>query len=158
VATMSHEIRTPLNGVLGHLELLARSPLQPGQRERLDRTRFSADALMRIITDVLDFSKIEAGPLGVERGPFAPRPPIEGVALLFAPDALRKGVRLYFTVDAAADQLCVGDAHRIRQILTNLVGNAVKFTESGRILLRAEMQREAGQGTQLRVQVIDSGI
>lgn len=158
VATMSHEIRTPLNGVLGHLELLARSPLQPGQRERLDRIRFSADALMRIITDVLDFSKIEAGQLDVERVPFALRPLIEGVALLFAPDALRKGVRLYFTVDAAADQLCVGDAHRIRQILTNLVGNAVKFTESGRILLRAELHHSAGQGAQLRVQVIDSGI
>ncbi len=158
VATMSHEIRTPLNGVLGHLELLARSPLQPGQRERLDRIRFSADALMHIITDVLDFSKIEAGQLDVERVPFALRPLIEGVALLFAPDALRKGVRLYFTVDAAADQLCVGDAHRIRQILTNLVGNAVKFTDSGRILLRAELHHSAGQGTQLRVQVIDSGI
>ncbi|MBH1599833.1 response regulator [Stenotrophomonas maltophilia] len=158
VATMSHEIRTPLNGVLGHLELLARSPLQPGQRERLDRIRFSADALMRIISDVLDFSKIEAGQLDVEPVPFALRPLIEGVALLFAPDALRKGVRLYFTVDAAADQRCVGDAHRIRQILTNLVGNAVKFTESGRILLRAELHRAAGQGAQLRVQVIDSGI
>ncbi|HGM6729943.1 TPA: ATP-binding protein [Stenotrophomonas maltophilia] len=158
VATMSHEIRTPLNGVLGHLELLARSPLQPGQRERLDRIRFSADALMHIITDVLDFSKIEAGQLDVERVPFALRPLIEGVALLFAPDALRKGVRLYFTVDAAADQLCVGDAHRIRQILTNLVGNAVKFTESGRILLRAELHHSAGQGAQLRVLVIDSGI
>jgi len=158
VATMSHEIRTPLNGVQGHLELLARSPLQPGQRERLDRIRFSADALMRIISDVLDFSKIEAGQLDVEPVPFALRPLIEGVALLFAPDALRKGVRLYFTVDAAADQLCVGDAHRIRQILTNLVGNAVKFTESGRILLRAELHHSAGQGAQLRVQVIDSGI
>lgn len=158
VATMSHEIRTPLNGVLGHLELLARSPLQPGQRERLDRIRFSADALMRIISDVLDFSKIEAGQLDVEPVPFALRPLIEGVALLFAPDALRKGVRLYFTVDAAADQLCVGDAHRIRQILTNLVGNAVKFTESGRILLRAELHHSVGQGAQLRVQVIDSGI
>lgn len=158
VATMSHEIRTPLNGVLGHLELLARSPLQPGQRKRLDRIRFSADALMRIISDVLDFSKIEAGQLDVERVPFALRPLIEGVALLFAPDALRKGVRLYFTVDAAAGQLCVGDAHRIRQILTNLVGNAVKFTESGRILLRAEMPSGAEHGAQLRVQVIDSGI
>ncbi|WP_142806054.1 hybrid sensor histidine kinase/response regulator [Stenotrophomonas maltophilia] len=158
VATMSHEIRTPLNGVLGHLELLARSPLQAGQRERLDRIRFSADALMRIISDVLDFSKIEAGQLDVEPAPFALRPLIEGVALLFAPDALRKSVRLYFTVEAPAAQACIGDAHRIRQILTNLVGNAVKFTESGRILLRAEVQTAPGQGSLLRVQVIDSGI
>lgn len=158
VATMSHEIRTPLNGVLGHLELLARSPLQPGQRERLDRIRFSADALMRIISDVLDFSKIEAGQLDVEPAPFALRPLIEGVALLYAPDALRKGVRLFFAVDAPAGQDCIGDAHRIRQILNNLVSNAVKFTESGRIILRAEVQNVDGKGTLLRVQVVDSGI
>lgn len=158
VATMSHEIRTPLNGVLGHLELLARSPLQPSQRERLDRIRFSADALMRIISDVLDFSKIEAGQLDVEPAPFALRPLIESVALLYAPDALRKGVRLFFAVEAVPGQDCIGDAHRIRQILNNLVSNAVKFTESGRIILRAEVQDVAGMGAQLRVQVIDSGI
>jgi len=158
VATMSHEIRTPLNGVLGHLELLARSPLQPGQRERLERIRFSADALMRIISDVLDFSKIEAGQLDVEPVPFALRPLVEGVALLYAPDALRKGVRVFFAVEAPADQECVGDVHRIRQILNNLVSNAVKFTASGRIILRAELQEMDGRRAQLRVQVIDSGI
>lgn len=158
VATMSHEIRTPLNGVLGHLELMARSELQPAQRERLDRIRFSADALMRVISDVLDFSKIEAGQLDVEVAPFALRPLIEGVALLFAPDAARKGVRLYFTVEAPADVACVGDAHRIRQILTNLVGNAVKFTASGRIVLRANLEETGGEGARLRLQVVDSGI
>ncbi len=158
VATMSHEIRTPLNGVLGHLELLTRSPLQPGQRERLDRIRFSADALMRIISDVLDFSKIEAGQLDVEPAPFTLRPLIEGVALLYAPDAMRKGVRLFFAVEAPLGQDCIGDAHRIRQILNNLVSNAVKFTESGRIILRAELQDADGKVAQLRVQVIDSGI
>ncbi|KRG52528.1 hybrid sensor histidine kinase/response regulator [Stenotrophomonas beteli] len=155
VATMSHEIRTPLNGVLGHLELLGRSPLQPSQRERLDRIRFSADALMRIISDVLDFSKIEAGQLDVEPAPFALRPLIESVALLYAPDALRKGVRLYFDIDAPAGQDCVGDVHRVRQILNNLVSNAVKFTASGRILLRAVVSED---NSQLRVQVVDSGI
>lgn len=157
VATMSHEIRTPLNGVLGHLELLGRSPLQPSQRERLDRIRFSADALMRIISDVLDFSKIEAGQLDVELAPFPLRPLIESVALLYAPDALRKGVRLYFAVEAPAGQDCIGDVHRLRQILNNLVSNAVKFTASGRILLRAEL-RVDGSASQLRVQVVDSGI
>ncbi len=157
VATMSHEIRTPLNGVLGHLELLGRSPLQPSQRERLERIRFSADALMRIISDVLDFSKIEAGQLDVEPAPFALRPLIESVALLYAPDALRKGVRLYFAVEAPAGQDCIGDAHRIRQILNNLVSNAVKFTASGRIQLRSELVVEGGS-VGLRVQVVDSGI
>ncbi|MDV9043857.1 hybrid sensor histidine kinase/response regulator [Stenotrophomonas sp. RAC2] len=158
VATMSHEIRTPLNGVLGHLELLERSPLQPDQRARLERIRFSADALMRIISDVLDFSKIEAGQLDVEPVPFALRPLIEGVAMLYAPDALRKGVRLYFAVEAPDDQDCIADAHRIRQILNNLVSNAVKFTASGRIMLRAELRAGAGTRGTLRVQVIDSGI
>lgn len=158
VATMSHEIRTPLNGVLGHLELLARSPLQPDQRGRLDRIRFSADALMRIISDVLDFSKIEAGQLDVEPAPFAVRPLIESVALLYAPDALGKGVRLYFAVEAPPAMECIGDAHRIRQILTNLVSNAVKFTESGRIIIRATVQEAGTRGATLRVQVIDSGI
>ena len=158
VATMSHEIRTPLNGVLGHLELLGRSSLQPTQRERLERIRFSADALMRIISDVLDFSKIEAGQLDVEAAPFALRPLIEGVALLYAPEALRKGVRLYFAVEAPQAVDCIGDAHRIRQILNNLVSNAVKFTASGRIALRAELDDDEGKGSWLRVQVVDSGI
>ncbi len=158
VATMSHEIRTPLNGVLGHLELLARSPLQASQRERLERIRYSADSLMDIISDVLDFSKIEAGQLDLEQSLFTLRPLLEGAAILFAPQAQRKRVRLYLALEFAPNQQVLADVLRIRQILNNLVSNAVKFTESGRILLRASLGIGAEGGDQLCLEVIDSGI
>jgi len=158
VATMSHEIRTPLNGVLGHLELLARSPLEPSQLERLARIRFSADSLMSIISDVLDFSKIEAGQLDIESAPFPVRVLLEETAILFAPAAQRKGVRLYIVQEFSIDQAVVGDVHRIRQILNNLVGNAVKFTESGRVMLRAALHATDEGSSLLCLDVIDSGI
>jgi two-component system, NarL family, capsular synthesis sensor histidine kinase RcsC len=159
VATMSHEIRTPLNGVLGHLELLSRSPLNPAQRERLGRIRLSADTLLGIISDVLDFSRIEAGQLDIDPVPFSLRPLIEQVALLFAPAAQRKGVKLYFSIDPGLAATYVSDVHRLRQILNNLLGNAVKFTESGRIILRVTGGGSGAEAaTWLRFQVVDSGI
>lgn len=159
VATMSHEIRTPLNGVLGHLELLARSPMQPAQRERLERIRLSADALMDIISDVLDFSKIEAGQLDIAPSTFTPRPLIEQTALLYSAAAQRKGVKLYYAIEPELEQGFVADVHRIRQILNNLVSNAVKFTESGRVVVRAALRAPPpGAAPLLRLQVVDSGI
>ncbi len=159
VATMSHEIRTPLNGVLGHLELLARSPMQPAQRERVERIRVSADALLGIISDVLDFSKIEAGQLDIDPVAFTPRPLIEQAALLFAPEAQRKGVKLFHAVAPELERTFLADMHRIRQVLNNLLGNAVKFTESGRIVVRAQLlERPPGAAPMLRLQVVDSGI
>jgi two-component system capsular synthesis sensor histidine kinase RcsC len=159
VATMSHEIRTPLNGVLGHLELLSRSPLNPAQRERLDRIRISADTLLGIISDVLDFSRIEAGQLDIDPMRFQLRPLVEQAALLFAPAAQRKGVKLYFAIDPALAASYVSDVHRLRQILNNLLGNAVKFTESGRIILRASAgEATAEESVWLCFRVIDSGI
>ncbi len=159
VATMSHEIRTPLNGVLGHLELLARSPMQEGQRERLERIRLSADALMDIISDVLDFSKIEAGQLDIDPVRFTPRPLIEQAALLYSAQAQRKGVKLYYAIEPALERAVVADVHRIRQILNNLVSNAVKFTESGRIVIRAALlERPRDTAPMLRLQIVDSGI
>ncbi len=159
VATMSHEIRTPLNGVLGHLELLARSPMQEGQRERLERIRLSADALMDIISDVLDFSKIEAGQLDIDPVRFTPRPLIEQAALLYSAQAQRKGVKLYYAIEPALERAVVADVHRIRQILNNLVSNAVKFTESGRIVIRAALlERPRDAAPMLRLQIVDSGI
>ncbi|WP_233842500.1 histidine kinase dimerization/phospho-acceptor domain-containing protein [Dyella sp. 2HG41-7] len=136
VATMSHEIRTPLNGILGHLELLGHSKLEPAQRERLDRIRFSADTLLAIISDVLDFSRIEAGQLDIDPIAFELRPLVEQTVLLYAPTAQRKGLKLYFNIDSNLARGYIADPHRIRQILNNLVSNAVKFTESGRIVLR----------------------
>ncbi|WP_313413550.1 ATP-binding protein [Stenotrophomonas sp.] len=158
LATMSHEIRTPLNGILGHLELLARAELPTGQRERVERIRYSADTLMSTISDVLDFSKIEAGQLDLECAPFALRPLLESVAVLFAPEAARKGVKLYMALEFPPYQQVSGDSHRIRQILNNLVGNAVKFTEAGRILLRAALRTNTEGAAHLCVEVIDSGI
>jgi two-component system, NarL family, capsular synthesis sensor histidine kinase RcsC len=159
VATMSHEIRTPLNGILGHLELLGRSRLEPSQRERLGRIRLSADALLAIISDVLDFSRIEAGQLDIDPVPFELRPLIEQTALLYAPASQRKGLMLYFSVDSELAANYVADAHRIRQVLNNLVSNAVKFTESGRIILRVRhVSPRAGESVRLRFEVIDSGI
>ncbi|GLQ99714.1 hypothetical protein GCM10007863_41340 [Dyella mobilis] len=159
VATMSHEIRTPLNGILGHLELLARSHLEPSQRERLGRIRLSADALLGIISDILDFSRIEAGQLDIDPVPFELRPLIEQTALLYAPAAQRKGLKLYYSVEAGLAESYVADAHRIRQILNNLVSNAVKFTESGRVVLRVRsVPLHGSDSARLRFEVIDSGI
>ncbi|GAB2562407.1 hypothetical protein GCM10027066_02250 [Dyella jejuensis] len=160
VATMSHEIRTPLNGILGHLELLGRSHLEPSQRERLDRIRLSADTLLSIISDVLDFSRIEAGQLDIDPIPFELRPLIEQTALLYAPTAQRKGLKLYYSMESGLPAAFVADVHRIRQVLNNLVSNAVKFTESGRIILRVKQLPEfASSGAmRLRFEVIDSGI
>jgi two-component system capsular synthesis sensor histidine kinase RcsC len=159
VAMMSHEIRTPLNGILGHLELMARSRLEPFQRERLDRIRISADTLLAIISDVLDFSRIEAGQLDIDPTTFELRPLMEQTALLYAPVAQRKGVRLYYGVESGLAASYVADVHRIRQVLNNLVSNAVKFTESGRIVVRVRQSPEASDGTmRLRFEVIDSGI
>ncbi|WP_158543223.1 response regulator [Dyella psychrodurans] len=159
VAMMSHEIRTPLNGILGHLELLSRSQLEPSQHERLDRIRLSADTLLAIISDVLDFSRIEAGQLDIDPIRFELRPLMEQTALLYAPVAQRKGLRLYYGVEAGLAPAYVADAHRIRQVLNNLVSNAVKFTESGRIVLRVRRAVEAsGETMRLRFEIIDSGI
>jgi len=159
VATMSHEIRTPLNGVLGHLELLARSTLQPAQSERLQRIRHSADSLMAIISDVLDFSKIEAGQLDIDPVRFNVRELVEQAALLYVPQAHKKGVKLFYGVDPGLDDDYRADAHRIRQIINNLLSNAVKFTESGRITLQAGVGEGALPGqVLLRLRVIDSGV
>lgn len=159
VATMSHEIRTPLNGMLGHLELLSLSPLETAQRERLGRVRLSADALLGIISDVLDFSRIEAGQMDIDPVRFELRPLIEQVAMLFAPAAERRGLKLDFGIDSALESGYVADAHRIRQVLSNLLGNAVKFTESGRISLRASLGNAPADGPiRLRFDVVDSGI
>ncbi|GGA03369.1 hybrid sensor histidine kinase/response regulator [Dyella caseinilytica] len=157
VATMSHEIRTPLNGVLGHLELLAQSPLSPTQKERLEQIRLSADSLLGIISDVLDFSRIEAGQLTIALAPFNLRDLVEQAALLYAPQALRKDVKLYYGLDDNLGQTYVSDEHRLRQILNNLLSNAVKFTESGQIVLSVSSRQVEGP-EHLRFEVADTGI
>ena len=159
VATMSHEIRTPLNGVLGHLELLSRSQMCSAQQEHVNRIRLSANLLMGTISDVLDFSRIEAGQLDIDPTPFAVRSLVEQVALLYAPIAQRKGIELLYRIDPALHIEYLADAHRIGQILNNLVSNAIKFTERGRVVIRILAARAGAEpGDRLRFQVEDSGI
>jgi signal transduction histidine kinase/ActR/RegA family two-component response regulator len=154
LATMSHEIRTPMNGVLGMVDILGHTPLSAEQRDSLATIRYSAAALLRIIDDILDFSKIEAGRLELERIELSTVELIEGVAEALAPQAAAKGLRLAAYVAADAPERVVGDPLRLQQILFNLVGNAVKFTEAGSVRLSLE---PAGESL-LRLKVVDTGI
>ncbi len=157
VAAMSHEIRTPLHGIIGHLELLARSPLQAESAERVLRLRQSADSLMDIITDVLDLSRIESGQWTLTPERFAPSALLERVAVLYAPVAQAKGLQLDCVVDADVPAAAVAPMAAIERVLRNLASNALKFTASGRVQLRVSSQ-QGEQGALLRLEATDSGI
>ncbi|MEO5819569.1 MAG: response regulator [Vicinamibacteraceae bacterium] len=162
VANMSHEIRTPMNGVLGMAELLSATALSPDQRQYLDTVRSSASTLLRVINDVLDFSKIEAGHLELSRSPFDVRgllrESLPGLALA----AHRKGIDLAWRIEPDVPAAIVGDAERLRQVLVNLVGNAVKFTEYGDVVVRvATVEIDGAAGHERRtldISVSDTGI
>ena len=154
LATVSHEIRTPMNGVLGMIDVLERSPLSVEQREALGTVRYSASALLRIIDDILDFSKIEAGRLDLESIELSTVELIEGVAETLASQAAAKGLKLAAYVAADVPDRVIGDPLRLQQILFNLLGNAIKFTETGSVRLSLET---AG-GSMLRIKVADTGI
>ena len=154
LATVSHEIRTPMNGVLGMIDVLERSSLSVEQREALGTVRYSAAALLRIIDDILDFSKIEAGRLDLERIELSTVELIEGAAETLAPQAAAKGLSLTAFVAADAPDRVLGDPLRLQQILFNLLGNAIKFTESGAVRLSLER----ADGGALRIRVADTGI
>jgi two-component system capsular synthesis sensor histidine kinase RcsC len=159
VATMSHEIRTPLNGILGHLELFGKSALSAGQHTRLGQIRQSADSLLSVVSDVLDFSRIEAGQLDIDVVAFRLDTLMEQVVLLYAPTAQGKGIELHYRIEAGLGERYLGGLSRIEQVLRNLVSNAVKFTASGRVLVRASpMERTGLSARGVRFEVIDSGI
>ena len=159
LATMSHEIRTPLNGVLGMASLLSSTTLNERQRRLVDNVSRSGQALLGIINDILDFAKIESGKFEFSSVPFEPRETIAEMAELFTERCAKKGLEfIYYVAEDVPSRLLVGDPTRLRQILVNLVGNSVKFTERGEILVEVSLARNEADAVVLNFAVEDTGI
>lgn len=158
LATMSHEIRTPLYGALGTLELLGLTELTQLQRKYVDRIEASSSILLQIISDILDTSKIEADQLQLEKAPFNPRELVQNCTSSYAAMAQQNGLLLFSCVDAQVPESVLGDAVRIRQILGNLISNAIKFTEAGHVIVR--LRSVPGTASQVRLvfEVCDTGV
>ncbi|MBU3006628.1 hybrid sensor histidine kinase/response regulator [Cobetia amphilecti] len=158
LANMSHEIRTPLNGIIGFSNLLGRSDLDNRQRDWLGHMQNASSSLMSLINDILDFSKIEAGKLELEKVQMDIEPLIEEVLAMHAPEAHRKHLHLLGLVYDDVPQRFEGDPLRIKQVVTNLVANAVKFTERGEVIVRVMVDDLSGSNTRLKIAVADTGI
>jgi two-component system, sensor histidine kinase and response regulator len=158
LATISHEIRTPLNGVIGMTNILANTPLNDEQRDYLHTLKLSAESLLTLINDTLDYSKIEAGRVELERQPFDLATCVRESLDLIEPHARQKNLSLSLLLAADLPRTIEGDASRLRQILVNLLGNAVKFTERGGILLEARVESTSGDDVTLVFGITDTGI
>ena len=157
LATMSHEIRTPMNGVIGMTRLLMNTPMSKKQSEFVDSIHLSGEHLLTVINDVLDFSKIEAGKLDLKREPLELRACIEDVLNLLTSKALEKNLELAYAVGPSIPLYVEGDMVRLRQILTNILGNAIKFTDSGEITIFVLPRSHQGDEYELEFQINDTG-
>ncbi len=157
LANMSHEVRTPLNGVLGMLEILLETELEPEQREMAETAATSGEALLSIVSDVLDLSQAESGALELVEQPFDLRKTLEETTSLLSTEAIRKGVELHFFVQEDVPTRLIGDRNRLRQVLLNLVGNGVKFTEEGEVAVRVSEVSQDGESARMRFDIIDTG-
>lgn len=158
VAAVSHEIRTPINGIIGMTDLLRETPLSPLQREFAESAQRSAESLLAVIGDVLDLARLEAGKYVARRAPFLLRDVFEGTLAVVARTAWQKNIQLACFLDPALPAELIGDVNAVRQVLLNLVGNAVKFTDHGSVVVRAEAGLRDHAGVVVHISVADTGI
>ena len=157
LATMSHEVRTPLNGMIGMTQLLLQTPLTPAQRGYVETARLSGDALLALVNKVLDYSRLDAGRIELEKVPFELDELLEGVMAPYRALALDRGLTIVAMVSPKVPRRLLGDAYRLRQVLTNLLDNAVKFTERGRVTVRVAVDDARGEDVVLAFTVEDTG-